>query len=143
MCVLKRRPQEHTIFYSITDEKRKKNGGYDHYKVHQEPITCFYNQKEKKKPRLKKELLLPFGAPIDHSQDRHSQQSIEAKIHKTRAKEIKNREKKTPRQIESCTFVVSINNNNRKTKEIFFEIPMFEGKKNSLEVSFSPQAIII
>ena len=34
-----------SIQFSIQSQmkKRKKNGGYDHYKVHQEPITCFYN----------------------------------------------------------------------------------------------------
>lgn len=42
----------HTSFCSIRllviDGVKKKNVGRDHYKVHQEPITCFYNQKKKK-----------------------------------------------------------------------------------------------
>ncbi len=83
--MLKRRPQEHTTFYSIivfVIDDEKENVGCDDYKVHQEPIICFDNQKKK---RLKKCLELfdsiIFFPPIPNSQEKTSRESTEPKTY--------------------------------------------------------------
>ncbi len=107
----------HTTFYSIEvfviDNVKKTNVGYDYYKAHQEPITCFYNQKKIYEKNF-------FFSSILNHQDRRSRKSNEAKRHNVNSKEIINREKARINQRKIYIYihdVMSINNNNKKTKK--------------------------